>query len=143
MRYVIAESSVEKIALSKELKYISDYIDLERLRLTEKVDLQLILEGDPEGKQIAPLIFIPLIENAFKYGVSTTEKAAIHIHIQVDAYRLKLRVINTKNPLAHSGNGTGIVNMKRRLELIYSGKFELSLKDTNSEYTIELSLDLT
>jgi sensor histidine kinase YesM len=74
MRYVITDAAQETVALEKEINYVSAYIELEKLRLTSKVKLNYILKGNFVGKQISPMIFIPLIENTFKHGVSTSEE---------------------------------------------------------------------
>jgi LytS/YehU family sensor histidine kinase len=143
MRYVISETSTEYIELSKELKYISDYIDLEKLRLTDKVMLSFTIEGESSGNNIAPLIFIPLIENTFKYGVSTTENSVIDILIRISGKELLVKVHNTKNRTSNSGNGMGIANMKKRLELIYPGRHTFKFKDSEKEYQAELTITLS
>jgi hypothetical protein len=142
MRYVITEAMEDFVPLQKELNYISSYIDLEKLRLTSKVDLVYKVEGSLENKKIAPLIFIPFIENAFKYGVSTSETSFIHIAIKSEGDQLMLSCINSKPRTKKEKTGLGIENSKKRLELIYPAKHHLSISETGSEYKLNLVLNL-
>jgi hypothetical protein len=143
MRYVMSETSAALVALDKEIKYLQSYIDLERLRLTDKVKLDFKVEGDLTGKRISPLIFLPLIENAFKHGVSTVEECDIRIHITVSGNLLNLEVANNK-PRTESRHktGLGVDNVKKRLLLLYPGKHELKIKETSSTYLVNLVMVL-
>jgi len=96
MRYVVTESSKEKVSLNSELDYISDYIDLQKLRLTKNTQIDYHLSGSVENQTIAPLLFIPIIENCFKYGVNQTENVVIKIHISVDNNEILLGTFNKK-----------------------------------------------
>jgi LytS/YehU family sensor histidine kinase len=146
MRYVITDGSQEFVPLEKELNYISSYIELEKLRLTNKVELSYTVNGDATGKQIAPLIFIPFIENAFKYGVSTSHPSRIAITISIENNSVFLNVENTKIT-THSVQGSstrmGIENSKKRLGLLYPGKHELKITDENNIFKVQLRLKLT
>ena len=96
-------------------------------------------------KQIAPLLFISLIENAFKHGVSAGKESRIFFRLTVDEERLQFIAENPNNPKTESdesGSGIGITNLKKRLELIYPGKYELSSEVTDSIYRSELMIDL-
>jgi sensor histidine kinase YesM len=143
MRYAITEAAADTVTLEKELNYLRAYIDLEKLRLTDKVNLNYELAGDPEGKHIAPFIFLPLAENAFKHGVSTSESSEISIVIRIDEAELKVQVRNTKvGTDRSSANGIGLENMKKRLNLLYPGKHELLIKETDLEYNASLTISL-
>jgi sensor histidine kinase YesM len=143
MRYVISEAAQEYVPLEKEINYISSYVELEKLRLTNKVELNYAVNGNTQGKQIAPLIFIPLVENAFKYGVSTIEASAIAIRIDVSEQQLSLYVSNTKHRHDKSNsNDLGIENVKRRLNLLYLGKHHLTIEDQEKNFVVNLTMQL-
>lgn len=142
MRYAITEAANDFVSLEKELNYISSYIELEKLRITDKVKLNYSVSGETKGKQIAPLIFIPFIENAFKYGVSTQNASEINISIDIQKNELKLKVNNTKVKEAASHTGLGIENTKKRLQLIYPGKHSLQLENNKDNFVVTLSIRL-
>jgi sensor histidine kinase YesM len=141
MRYSITDAAQDLVSLDKELNYINAYVELEKLRLTEKVKLNYTITGDPSGKQISPLIFVPFIENAFKYGVSTQDTSKINIAILIGKNDLNLTVDNTKvRPDNKSKLGLGIENTKKRLDLIYPGKYSLDIKDLEKEFSVNLKI---
>lgn len=144
MRYVISEATSDLVSLDKEMNYVSAYIELEKLRLTSKVTLTYEVSGELVGKQIAPLIFIPFIENAFKYGVSTSENSVISIAIQLLNNDLTLNVKNTKinaQPLKINTR-LGIETTRKRLNLIYPAKHSLIIKETETEFEANLKINL-
>jgi hypothetical protein len=145
MRYVITEATEDFVPLRKELDYVSAYIELEKLRLTSKVDLQFTLSGSPENNKIAPLIFIPFIENAFKYGVSTSENSKIAISINLSENELILDCFNTKPASRQNkteNTGLGIENSKKRLGILYPSKHQLDIKESETEFRVNLALRL-
>lgn len=142
MRYVITDAAQEFVPLEKEIDYISNYIELEELRITNKVNLQYKATGIFTGKKIAPLIFVPFIENAFKHGVSTKENSSIQIDITVEGSELSLLVKNTKVNTHTISTGLGIENAKMRLGLIYPGKHTLEIRNSEKEYTASLKIKL-
>jgi hypothetical protein len=142
MRYAITDAAQDFVALEKEITYVSAYVELEKLRITDKVKLSYTVTGDPIGKQIAPLIFIPFIENAFKYGVSTRDNSVIGILISIGTKDLSISIKNTKIKDNKTKTGLGIANASKRLELLYPGKYSLVTTDLESEYKVELKIDL-
>jgi LytS/YehU family sensor histidine kinase len=145
MRYVITEATEDYVSIQKEMDYVSAYIELEKLRLTSKVDLQFSVSGPTENNKIAPLIFIPFIENAFKYGVSTSENSKIEISINLKENSLTLNCFNTKpasRQTKKDNTGLGIENSKKRLNLIYPSKHQLSIIETEKEFRVNLVLTL-
>jgi hypothetical protein len=143
MRYVITEAAQDTVPLEKEIHYLNSYISLEKLRLTEKVKLDYSVTGAITNQRIAPLIFIALIENAFKYGVSTSENSTISISVDINNYELTLNVFNNKLRYKQNGSGgLGIANLKRRLNLLYSGKHSLTLSEDDKGFTANLMLQL-
>lgn len=143
MRYSITDAAQDFVGLDKELNYINAYVELEKLRLTEKVKLNYSVTGNAEGKKIAPLIFIPFIENAFKYGVSTKDNSVIDIAIKIEAASLNVAVKNTK-ARANLENklGLGIENTKKRLRLSYPGKHQLEIINAEKSFSVNLSIVL-
>lgn len=143
MRYSITDAAQDLVSLDKELNYITAYIELEKLRITDKVKLNYSITGETAGKQIAPLIFIPFVENAFKYGVSTRENSEISVSIAVSD---KTLMIHVKNTIIRTDNknklGLGIENTKKRLHLIYPGKHKLAINNGDKEFEVQLELTL-
>lgn len=143
MRYAITDAANDEVPLEKEINYIASYIELEKLRLTEKVKLEYEAGGDFGGKKISPMIFVPLIENAFKHGVSTVEESKIAIRIFLKKNVLTVTIKNTKVKRDKTNNnGLGISNVKKRLGLTYIGKHKLRIEDFEKEFFVNLELTL-
>lgn len=145
MRYVVTESSKEKVPLKSELAYISDYIDLQKLRLTKNTQIDYKIIGLAENQTIAPLLFIPIIENCFKYGVNQTENVIIKIYISIKESEILLETSNkklAKNITELEKTETGMINTQKRLDILYINKYLLKVTDTNNIYTVELKINL-
>jgi len=145
MRFVIYETCHEFVPLSKKIEYIDTYISLQKLRLSDSVKVNYQKLGDTQSLQIAPLILMPFIENAFKYGVSTEKDSIIDIIISIDNDELDLSVKNSKFQLQRIENETtrlGIENTIKRLQLIYPGRHTLNITDNPVEYFVSLHLNL-
>ena len=145
MRYVITEASNKYVPLEKEINYLSDYIELQKIRLDNTIKLDYFVVGETTGKVIAPLVLISFIENAFKYGVNAEENSDIKIHINITKTYLHLRVLNNKvhvHQNAATKSGLGIENTRHRLQLLYPGNHKLTIKDTRNEFSVLLSIYL-
>lgn len=145
MRYVISDATKEFVPLEKEIAYIKSYIELQRVRFGESIHLFFEISGNPAGKQIAPLILIPFIENAFKYGVNAEEDSMIRIHIFIEENKLNMEVQNNKVnvQMAHEDKtGTGIANTQSRLRLLYPARHLLKIADNEKEFSVSLTLIL-
>jgi len=145
MRYVISESHHQYVPLEKELSYVSDYIELQKIRLGETVHLDYTVSGNPARKQIAPLILISFIENAFKHGVNPEEDSSIDIEITIDGDMLHMSVLNNKVNTVNghaSKNNVGLENTVGRLKLLYPSKHELVIKEDEKEYMVLLKINL-
>ncbi len=143
MRYVISDTKQHWVALEKEIQFIQHYIDLQKVRFTEKTTISFIVNGDVNDKQLAPLLFIPFIENAFKYGISTKESSEIIIKIDLTKEKIELFVDNlivTNEKELLENTGIGLKNSKRRLELLYPDKHILKVEKENNHFTVRLSL---
>lgn len=145
MRYVLNDSNSNFTDLEKELNYIANYIELQRMRLTSNVKLTYSCEGNIFDKKIAPLVLIPFIENAFKHGVNSEEDSVIDIKINISQTALNL---NIKNKCVSSNNNTlnksglGIENTKQRLNLLYPESHSLDISEKDNYYTVNLTLNI-
>jgi len=145
MRYVVTESSNEKVLLKNEIAYITDYIDLQKLRLTSNTEIDYSVTGETDGHKIAPLLFIPIIENCFKYGVSQTEKSIIKIRIMTEGKKIVLQTQNrkvTRNISELEKTETGIVNTQKRLDILYKNNYNLEISNTEDYYSVLLKINL-
>lgn len=145
MRYVIHETDAEFVPMEKEIEYISDYVELQKIRIDEATKVTYEVKGDVAGKKITPLILILFIENAFKFGVSPEENSGIEIKIEVVSHNLTMIVKNNKVHIPEDQkkkSGLGIENAKARLELLYPGKHNLIIWDNEQEFFVTLKLDL-
>ena len=144
MRYVFNEARETFVWLDKEISYISDYIALQNIRLGNTVDLTYNVTGISAGKKIAPLVLIPFVENAFKYGVNPEEESRIQIDITITTTRITMQLHNKKvrirkGSIAKSGHG--IATTRERLELLYPQKHELKISETDKEFNVSLYID--
>ncbi|MBL0913429.1 MAG: sensor histidine kinase [Bacteroidia bacterium] len=145
MRYVLNEGNKDFVALDREIAYISDYIDLQKIRLGDTTQLLYSVEGDTAGRKIAPLILITFIENAFKHGVSTEEPSDIRIHIFCDAKKLRMEVRNrmvSRRKTPEDSSGLGLGNTAGRLQHLYPGKHRLLIEEKDAYFTVSLHMEL-
>ena len=146
MRYVISDASNDFVDLEKEINYISDYIELQKIRFGETVGIDFNAIGITSGPQIAPLVLIPFIENAFKFGVNPEKDSSISININLTGNDLHMKVYNKKvDELSKSetASGLGISNAKHRLELLYPDNYSLLIDNKEEEYTVDLFITLS
>ncbi|MFI5139617.1 MAG: sensor histidine kinase, partial [Sphingobacteriales bacterium] len=141
--YMLYECNDNKVDLARELQYLQNYIDLQKIRFGNKAFIDFKIDGKVETQQIVPLLLIAFIENAFKHGVASNPQTPIRLLIEVDEAHLHFFMQNKKhtNNRDESG-GIGLNNVKRRLDLLYPGKYNLDIRDERDTYTVELSLVL-
>ncbi|MDR6337866.1 hypothetical protein HNQ91_000888 [Filimonas zeae] len=144
MRYTLEESQNDEVPLDDEIMFARSYIDLQQLRLTDKVHINFATTGETESVIIAPLLFIPFIENAFKYGISAHHPSAIDIQLQASNHQVVFTCVNDVVPAAqkHEGTGTGIINTQRRLDMLYPGKHSLTIESNTQQYKVLLILNV-
>jgi LytS/YehU family sensor histidine kinase len=146
MRYLLYESNEKFVTLAKEVEFMHHYIDLMKLRLTSNIVVRYSFAFNTSGYSIAPLLFISLIENSFKHGVSSLYPSEIEMDLRiVDYNKLTFSIRNTsfpKNENDHSGSGIGLDNLRKRLNLLYPGKHTLITKTQNSFYQTVLTVEL-
>ncbi len=145
MRYAMTESRHYFVPLKDELNYVSNYIDLQRMRFDKSVRIAYVYAEDVPPLRIAPMLLIPFIENAFKHGINSEMKSRIAIEIDIDKSILCLKVVNNKVDVQKKISercGLGIENTRHRLNLIYPGKYLLTIDDGEKQYSVTLHIDL-
>ena len=143
MRYMLYECNDNKVELAKELQYLHNYIDLQKIRFGNKAFIDFEVKGEINNQYIVPLLLISFIENAFKHGIANDPIMPISLKINIEDGKLYFFIQNKK----HSHNrdasgGIGLMNVKRRLDLLYPGKYNLDIRDETDTYTVQLSLVL-
>lgn len=145
MRYLLYETEPKKALISTEITFMSNYIDLMRLRLTEKVDLKVSFPEIATDFLIPPLLFIPFIENAFKHGISNREPSFIKIDMQIDNQNIIFNVRNSIFDLTFnekdSKTGIGLENVKKRLKLLFNDKYKLTISNENNIHDVMLQIN--
>lgn len=149
MRFMLYENTQDSISLSREINYLKNYIELQKLRIAKSPDILIEAEIDEtfSDLQIAPMLLIPFVENAFKHGISFQEPSFIKINLQILENRLLFMVTNSAHSLKpiladEQKGGIGLENVKQRLSLLYSGKHELIIRENSKEYFAHLTLTL-
>lgn len=138
MRYVLYENNGNKVALNKEISFIENYVELMRIRLTKSVDLTFENKIPHENNwQVAPMLFVSLVENAFKHGISPTHNSFIKIVFDIHDNKLQCTVQNSFFPKTETdlaGSGIGLENLKRRLEILYPDNYEFYAGELDGMY---------
>jgi LytS/YehU family sensor histidine kinase len=148
MRYVIYEANAPKVPLKKEIAHIGNFIDLQKMRLSEIVRIDYKVTGNPKYILIEPLLFTVLVENAFKHGIDYTRKSTIKVHLEINNKELNFYVSNPMVQVRRVKNadiddiGIGLDNIKKRLQLLYPGRHKLAIVEKDSVYAVELKLML-
>src|ERR1700712_1068009 len=145
LSYMLYDCKAEEVRLEKEVEIMKDYIDLEKERYGDTLEISWTAEGDIRDNYISPLLMLPFLENAFKHGASEQiEKPWMGVDISVANNLLKFKITNSKNEyIPHSSNGIGISNVKKRLELLHPGKFELKINDEGDFFAVSLMIKLS
>jgi len=148
MRYMLYDSNEESVPLSKEITYLEECITLNKLRYAdEEVTVTFDLPGQTADIRIAPMLFIPFVENAFKHGVAIGQRAAIQIALAVCGQKLIFTCANTDfskiRKMEMEISGIGLDNVIRRLELVYPGRHRLHIKKEDGKFTVNLEIDLS
>jgi two-component system LytT family sensor kinase len=144
LRYMLYESGELKVPLERDIMYLNNYIDLQRMRLSRKVNIHYNVEGQLEENTIAPLLLITFIENAFKHGISYTRASVINIDIKIFEKTLTLLVSNPVTETnSFTNGGVGLKNVARRLELLYAGNYLLDIVNNDHVHIVNLKINLT
>ena len=147
LRFMIYESKTPTIPLSSEIGILQDYIELEKLRYGNRLDISLSFTGDLQRKVIPPLLLLPLIENSFKHGTSNQlEQCWISLDLHVEKTHMNLKLVNSRDNENNSMNdehkGLGLQNVQRRLELLYPGRHSFQVKQEEEMFIVHLQLEL-
>ncbi|MEO6813807.1 MAG: histidine kinase [Ginsengibacter sp.] len=146
LRYMLYECNSNFVLLEKEIEIMNNYIELERIRYGERLDISVNYSGDIKGKLIAPLLFLPLLENCFKYGISEQiDQCWISVDLHVENDELKFKLINSKTNSENgeiAAGGIGLQNVQKRIQLLYGNNYTLKLLPTEDHYTVSLTLNL-
>lgn len=150
MRFMLQENMEDKISLSRDVDYLRNYIDLQKLRtsISSQVAIEVQIDDDLSNLQITPMLLIPFVENAFKHGISLQYPSHIKITLQINNSTLYFDVHNSihlkqDNDPEKLQSGIGLQNVKQRLALIYPGRHELIIRQNAKEFFIHLTLQLT
>ena len=143
MRHFMQNSDQKQISLAEEVDFLQQYISLMQLRLTDKTTVQVDFPKQVPQLTIAPLLFISLVENAFKHGVSATTTTTLSFSLRVEGNTIIFRSENTKIPTQESlySSGIGIDNLKKRLTLLYPERHQYTIEEKEGKYIAQLTID--
>lgn len=144
MEYMLYQTNTDKVPLESEIQYLQNYIELERVRYGNHAEFIFEVEGATENHMIAPLLLLPLVENAFKHGVSkSAQKAWLRCYIECGHLQLSVKVENNKQSQKSPSlnGGIGLANLQRRLNLLYPGRHSLQIDDAPERFSVFLKLN--
>ncbi len=145
LNYMITDCDRTMVPVEKEIRLLKDYIGLEKVRYGDRLDIQMHVKGDCKNCMIVPLLMIPFVENAFKHGASLMRgQQWMHLVININENDLEFSLSNSKPSLTTSTktkNGIGLLNVKRRLGLLYPGKHHLKINSTENTFSVYLKIE--
>jgi len=148
MRYILYETRDDYVNMQRQLAFLQSYIYLEKLRTDEKIKIDMEVTGEHTDVMVAPLLFVPFIENAFKYVVKENDEYSF-IRIAFDltrqdkiAFCVTNKKYNLPGPDGGNKEGIGLANVRKRLDLLYPSKHELKISDTGDVFEVRLTLEL-
>ena len=143
MRHLLYDSEEKLTPIKKEVEFVKSYIELMRLRFTEKVTIDVDIPSGIPDKSIPPLLFTSLLENAFKHGISYNHASFVKIMMSFTENRLSFKIENSNHKKdADTSSGIGIENTKKRLYLLYKNEYDLTITDTKEKYAVNLNIPL-
>jgi LytS/YehU family sensor histidine kinase len=146
MRYLLYESEHGETQMSHEIDFMNNYIDLMKLRLSQRVELQIDFPEEFSDFTIPPLLFVPFIENAFKHGVSSRDRSFIIIRLEIENLHIRFTAENSigkghqASDMQHSG--IGLENVRKRLGLLFPWKHELLIEETEKIFRVDLNIQI-
>ncbi len=147
--YMLYECNADWVPLKKEIKLVEDYISLEKIRYGQRLEVSFDIRGEVEETMIAPMMILPFVENSFKHGVSgELNQSWVSIDLTVKGESLTLKVENSKSKNGEHEDrfdykqGIGLKNVKRRLDLLYTDRFDLNILDSEESFLVVLKLNL-
>jgi sensor histidine kinase YesM len=149
MRFMLHENQQPKISLSREIDYLRNYLDLQMLRFgsQENLDVDFQINTDGCQGQIAPMLLIPFVENAFKHGISSKEKSWIRMNLRCISGSVHLDLVNSVHPAksterSNETSGIGLENVKKRLNLVYPNRHQLNIVSNDSDFFVHFSVQI-
>ncbi len=148
MRYMLYDCNEKEVSIEKEITYIKNYLELEKLRHGRNIDISFDIEENVGNQKIAPLLLIPFIENAFKHGAShLVSNAYVDVKLSCSSSQIEMHVKNSKSPSVpknefRKNGGIGLHNVRRRLDILYPGNHELTITESPAEYSVELKINI-
>ncbi len=147
MRHVVEETKTERSPIDKEIQFIEDYLKLQKMRLPERdnINLQIDIQWDNQEDKIAPLLVIPYIENAFKYGISMNDPSFINLKLHVKNHHFSFHIANSlikEKDKLEIGTNTGLENTNKRLKLHYPDRHKLAIENSDHVFKVDLEIEL-
>ncbi len=145
MRYLLYETNIEKVSLQDEIDFMTQYIELMRVRFSEKIVISYTFPKNVDKIKVTPLLFITLMENAFKHGIPASKEATLTFTMEIVGKTLIFKAINQNFPKKvgdKSGSGIGLENLSKRLKLLYTNKHTLTNTVANGNFTVILTLEI-
>lgn len=146
MRYMLYDSNADFVPLDKEIEYLESFVSLQQLRIKDPDFTSFIVEGDPAGKRIPPMLIIPFLENAYKHGKKNVKSPGISVHVDINPKLFTFSIKNAYNVNEkieeNQSRGMGLINTRRRLDLLYKDKFYLNIDTKNGIYHVILTISI-
>lgn len=144
MRFLLYESGQRVIPLAKEVTFLSNFVELMKLRYIDNVEIKMELpENIPSSILVPPLLLLPFLENAFKHGISYRKPSYVHFTLSISDGKLCCVVRNSNHGRGNNPNvGIGLDNVRKRLQILFDSNYQLNVNNTDAEFTVDLSLDL-
>jgi LytS/YehU family sensor histidine kinase len=145
MRYVLYESLRTQVELKKEINFLKNYVDVESMHYSGKINITFEAQGVSESALIEPMLLLPFVENTFKHGIrEETTKGYVHIIISLVEDDLFVEIKNSKPQNIHGEkiNGIGLLNASKRLQMLYPDKHKIEIQESDYSYELRLSLIL-
>ena len=146
MRYMLYKSNEKEVPLEQEIKYIQNYLELEKTRYGKKALIEFVQEGSPDNYKVAPLLFITFLENSFKHGLSQSiSEGYVRCQLLLKKGCIHFHLTNSKTvhkDIGYFQGGIGLKNAQRRLDLLYANRYQLNINETEEQYTVSLDIQL-
>jgi LytS/YehU family sensor histidine kinase len=146
LEYMLYECNTDKVELGKEINFINNYIELEKIRHDDSFNVKTDFPKNVSGIKIAPLILFPFVENAFKHGLKQTSKDFITMKLSISAPKIEFAINNYMHDAALTqgqtkrNKGLGLKNVKERLELVYQNRYDLQITTNNNNFEVKLKI---
>ncbi|WP_040253854.1 sensor histidine kinase [Psychroserpens mesophilus] len=141
--YLLYQTEKPSVLLSEEIAHIQDYIDLEKMRFNDTLDVSFHIDIPSESVTIAPMLLLPFIENSFKHGSLIDRQLKIDIQLSAHSHMIDFRIENSNSENTEQQHGIGLDNIKKRLELLYPNQYHLEIMNQNDKFSVQLQLHIS